>query len=262
MKNLKLIITIAVAVVIVVAAYVFYKPSNLASSVDVKGVAKIIGDANIINTEKAFELFKTANVVFVDNRSPEFFGEKHIVGALNMPFGDEDEKNNSLTQAMVEAVLKNHSSVVFYCDDGARSSKALKQIADWEIGLGNVFWLKDGISKWIDNEYPTEKPPMGDEVCPKGATRTKEGICIFSTPEGVVPEQGASMIQGQEDVSKTSDKQEVAAVRGTCPAAGLGKKGGCGGKKNGCSYTEPEDLAIIKDLKEQYPILKTGKSDF
>lgn len=94
---------------------------------------------NLINREKA---------VLVDVSEPAEFAKAHCAGAVNLPFGQIEEK--------IAGVAKNKARpVVLVCPTGARAGRAVSLVK--KQGYEQVQALQGGLKTWQEANYPVEK---------------------------------------------------------------------------------------------------------
>lgn len=80
----------------------------------------------------------------VDVREADQFSTGHIVDALNIPaaeLGDEPPRK-----------LKNSKSVIFVCDNGAKSAGCATTLR--KAGAENMFSLRGGLTSWRQDNLP------------------------------------------------------------------------------------------------------------
>lgn len=85
--------------------------------------------------------------VLVNTLDADSFRDKHIPGSINIPTGQIEEH--------AEAVLPDKEQVVMvYCasPDCDASPKAAQKLK--ELGYDNVYDFEDGLTGWLDQEYP------------------------------------------------------------------------------------------------------------
>lgn len=86
-------------------------------------------DKNDFNYKEAMEVYKKANALLIDVRTPEEYRKEHIDGAINIPVYEIDNiKNETIDQDKV---------ILVYCSTGKRS-KIVKQIL-MQNGYKNVY---------------------------------------------------------------------------------------------------------------------------
>ena len=86
-------------------------------------------DKNDFNYKEAMEVYKKANALLIDVRTPEEYRKEHIDGAINIPVYEIDNiKNETIDQDKV---------ILEYCSTGKRS-KIVKQIL-MQNGYKNVY---------------------------------------------------------------------------------------------------------------------------
>ena len=86
-------------------------------------------DKNDFNYKEAMEVYKKANALLIDVRTPEEYRKEHIDGAINIPVYEIDNKKNE--------IIDQHKVILVYCSTGKRS-KIVKQIL-MQNGYKNVY---------------------------------------------------------------------------------------------------------------------------
>lgn len=100
-------------------------------------------------------------VTIVDARKKGEFVEKHIPGAISVPYGDKSDKKLDFDPSVDKWKMSKYPSdkstpIVIYCN-GQKCWKSLKSaIRLIKAGYTNVHWLRDGFPGWTDKGYPTE----------------------------------------------------------------------------------------------------------
>lgn len=98
---------------------------------------------------KAFqEILKQDGIQLVDVRTPEEYGEGHILNAVMINVNDSSFVN------LVEDKLDKNKPVAVYCRSGKRSKKASYILV--EKGY-SVYELKEGMNGWLKDDLPVEK---------------------------------------------------------------------------------------------------------
>ena len=65
-------------------------------------------DKNDFNYKEAMEVYKKANALLIDVRTPEEYRKEHIDGAINIPVYEIDNKKNEIIdQDKVNRISKN-----------------------------------------------------------------------------------------------------------------------------------------------------------
>lgn len=96
---------------------------------------------NIVNNRDS------VNTILIDGRSKEMFAEKHIKNAINIDsFGD------SLSYKLEKYIGKNE--VVVYCTNQRRAEIIIEKLFQLQY-QGNIVFISDGITGWINADYPT-----------------------------------------------------------------------------------------------------------
>lgn len=92
-----------------------------------------------------YEIEQGKNVVFVDTREPSEFEERHIPGAISVPFRDLGSIDAS--------VIANADMVVPYCIKDFRGFEAARRLS--ENGANNVTLLDPfGLAGWVERQLP------------------------------------------------------------------------------------------------------------
>ncbi|MEV6807482.1 rhodanese-like domain-containing protein [Streptomyces sp. NPDC017248] len=88
-------------------------------------------------------------VTVVEALPPEYYNDKHLPGALNLPHDQVDQLAPSL-------LPDKEAEVVVYCANGpcANSGIAAERLA--ELGYVNVREYNDGKDDWVGAGLPTE----------------------------------------------------------------------------------------------------------
>ena len=86
-------------------------------------------DKNDFNYKEAMEVYKKANALLIDDRTPEEYRKEHIDGAINIPVYEIDNIKNE--------IIDQDKVILVYCSTGKRS-KIVKQIL-MQNGYKNVY---------------------------------------------------------------------------------------------------------------------------
>ena len=86
-------------------------------------------DKNDFNYKEAMEVYKKANALLIDVRTPEEYRKEHIDGAINIPVYEIDNIKNE--------IIDQDKLILVYCSTGKRS-KIAKQIL-MQNGYKNVY---------------------------------------------------------------------------------------------------------------------------
>ena len=101
------------------------------------------------------------SVTVVDARKKGEYVEKHIPGAINIPYKEKSAKNPDFDPSedkwdMGKFPQDKSASIVVYCN-GVKCWKSYKSVARLvQAGYTNVNWLRTGFPGWTDKGYPTE----------------------------------------------------------------------------------------------------------
>ena len=80
------------------------------------------------------------NAKIIDVRSLQEYNERHIKGAINIPYYD---MNKNIQNKLVD----KNQEIVLYCSYGGRSKTANNRLKS--LGYNNVYCLYRGIDFWI-----------------------------------------------------------------------------------------------------------------
>ncbi len=103
----------------------------------------------IISIDKAAALYRKGNAVFIDARPTSEYKAGHIKGALNLPYGQVEERFISVVQKIPEK-----ETIVTYCD--GPTCDLSRELAKFltQIGFVNVRVLLDGWTEWNAHGLP------------------------------------------------------------------------------------------------------------
>ncbi len=95
-------------------------------------------------------------VVIIDTRTTASYKDDHIKGAINIylnPAGDPFERQ------MTIMALPADKPLIIYCDCADESDSLImaREIKDQRYDITNVKVLEQGINRWKELGYPTEK---------------------------------------------------------------------------------------------------------
>jgi rhodanese-related sulfurtransferase len=110
------------------------------------------GKIHRIPIQEAWDFYQKKQVLFLDGRDPWSFREGHIPGAMNVPPG-EVKASISIIRTKEKECLR----LITYCDGeacplGEELAEALQK-----EGIGSVYVLVNGWSRWRTQGYPLKK---------------------------------------------------------------------------------------------------------
>ena len=106
-----------------------------------------------ISFEKAADLYKKNEAVFIDARPASEYESGHIKGAINIPWGNAEEMCFKIFQK-----IPLEKPIVTYCDGPAcELSDFLAEFLQ-DIGYKNAKALHDGWGRWLENGLPQTYP--------------------------------------------------------------------------------------------------------
>jgi rhodanese-related sulfurtransferase len=98
----------------------------------------------------AFRMFKSKSepdLYVVNVLDSNLYGDCHIKGSINVPFGEHEEWAKKLDK---------NSHIVFYCSNYmcTASGQAAKDLK--KLGFNNVWAYEAGMADWFQNKLPVE----------------------------------------------------------------------------------------------------------
>lgn len=99
-----------------------------------------------ISPSEANEIIENENILILDVRTPNEFGNGHIPGALLSPVSE-------INISSIVETLSKEKPILVYCKSGFRSTSAANYLVD--EGFIRVYNLSDGILAWKEQNYPT-----------------------------------------------------------------------------------------------------------
>jgi rhodanese-related sulfurtransferase len=97
---------------------------------------------NITAREAKSILDKNRNVILLDVRTPQEFGQGRVPGAVLIPISELERR---------KAEIPGNRPVVVYCAVGSRSLPAARYLS--KMGYGDVYNMSDGIVGWYRNGF-------------------------------------------------------------------------------------------------------------
>jgi rhodanese-related sulfurtransferase len=102
-------------------------------------------------------------VPVVDVRNAKEYQEKHIRGAISIPYGEKSLKDVAFDPAMDEWAgpqqLDKNKAVIFHCN-GAECWKSYKAArVALNKGFKSVYWFRGGFPEWDEHGLPVESLP-------------------------------------------------------------------------------------------------------
>jgi rhodanese-related sulfurtransferase len=103
-----------------------------------------------ISLPEAKMLFDTNGAFFIDSRHFFDFRRGHIKSAINIPLGEFDSKQETVS------ALPRDKVIIVYCDASECDSSIELAAKMYEKGLGGVRIFFGGWQDWNANKFPTE----------------------------------------------------------------------------------------------------------
>lgn len=105
-----------------------------------------------ISIDEAARFLKEESVIFADARHADDFEAGHIKGAVNLYAMDQDAWLPGFLYATDPTF-----TIVTYCDgESCQLATELAEILHLN-GFSNIFYLKNGWSRWRDGGFPVER---------------------------------------------------------------------------------------------------------
>lgn len=146
LKDILQIVTLSV----VFGIFLFF-----AINYDMFNTEKISGSIKVdsISCEDAYDLFMKSdeqNVVFIDARHREFYSMEHIKNALSIPLYRWAYYHSAVLDHLDKTTI-----VITYCDTYiCGMGKSLAAAIKNKYRFKRIYFLKDGIDKWVTLGYP------------------------------------------------------------------------------------------------------------
>jgi rhodanese-related sulfurtransferase len=105
----------------------------------------------LIDEKEALKYLGDPSTVFVDTRKPEHYAERHVKGAVSLPFLAMEER-----YPLVQPMLPEENRFIVYCygpecEEAERVSEFLAQ-----LGYKRLFIMSAGFPGWDKAKYPVE----------------------------------------------------------------------------------------------------------
>ncbi|KAM7390462.1 hypothetical protein PAMA_008564 [Pampus argenteus] len=113
------------------------------------------GRASVVTYSQLKTMLSTHDIQLFDVRNPDEYQAGHIPDAVNMPLGSLDESlklspEDFQQKFAVKAPGKDDDNLVFHCQSGRRSAKALDVAR--QLGFSRARHYKGGYSEWVEQE--------------------------------------------------------------------------------------------------------------
>lgn len=107
---------------------------------------------NVISRDELKEALEKGDVVLLEALPPEYFNERHLPGAQNLPLDDVDELAPKL-------IAGRDTPVVVYCSDVTCSNSKVAATRLEELGYTNVRTYEAGKRDWTEAGLATVSEP-------------------------------------------------------------------------------------------------------
>ncbi len=104
-----------------------------------------------IELEEALQYFEEGTALFIDARDEEEYGEGHITGAVNVPYGWYLEEHPDLSSFFPEDKI-----LITYCGGAECEASIELAMVMYERGYSGIKIFFGGWQDWIDNNLPFE----------------------------------------------------------------------------------------------------------
>ncbi len=88
---------------------------------------------------------KYPNLVILDVRTKEEFITSHLIGAINIPLDEIEER-------IEEIGARSDNEIIVYCKTGSRSESASEILGNRDFS--KVYNMVDGILAWVNKDFP------------------------------------------------------------------------------------------------------------
>jgi ABC-type phosphate/phosphonate transport system substrate-binding protein/rhodanese-related sulfurtransferase len=113
-----------------------------------------------VSAEEAAELAKNGVPLFDTRVEPEYM-ERHIKGAINVPYLEKSAKDAAFDAAqdrfdLAKLPSDKNAPLIFACN-GPECWKSYKaSVAATRAGYKQIYWLRGGFPEWREKNFPTE----------------------------------------------------------------------------------------------------------
>jgi rhodanese-related sulfurtransferase len=130
--------------------------------------------AQLVNASQA-QALQQRGVPIIDVRLAKEYHEKHIRGAISIPYGEKSLKDVAFDPAVDDWAgpqkLDKERPVVFHCN-GAECWKSYKAAkVALSAGFNTVYWFRGGFPEWEAAGLPIESTRLSDQAA-SGTTQT------------------------------------------------------------------------------------------
>jgi rhodanese-related sulfurtransferase len=100
---------------------------------------------------------ESGEVVLIDTRDAERFGQGHLADAVSLPSGESarDAHSQGYAQAIEQAAGGRQREIILYCGEGNRSARTADALIN-EHGFENAASVIGGLKLWNQLGYPIE----------------------------------------------------------------------------------------------------------
>ncbi len=120
-------------------------PANMDTGISFDPKRYLHEEFSMIDLHQAWQSLPHSELI-VDTRTAEEFGTGHVPGAVNIPFGEEDEHVDE---------LKKYNKVYLYCRSGRRAQTVFADLSI--LGLHNLVCVgHSGMPEWAQAGFPQE----------------------------------------------------------------------------------------------------------
>lgn len=109
-----------------------------------------------IGTRKAYELFNTDTVIFVDARTAEDYAQGHIAGSINVDFEADEDVYNQQIDSLMQIAGPEHPILAYCSGTDCDASLMLARNLYYDIGYKNIYVYFGGWEQWTASGLPTE----------------------------------------------------------------------------------------------------------
>ncbi len=104
--------------------------------------------AGELTQQQALARIAKQDILVLDVRSPEEFGEGHVPTAINIPFNEIEEQQDRL------AAYKD-KDILIYCRSGRRAGWAQSTLD--KLGFKRVYHLQGDMNAWYESKLKIEQ---------------------------------------------------------------------------------------------------------
>jgi ABC-type phosphate/phosphonate transport system substrate-binding protein/rhodanese-related sulfurtransferase len=120
----------------------------------------VLSGIRIVTAEEVVDL-RSKGATFYDVRIEREYAEKHIKGAVSLPYGEKSTKevgfDPSLDTFKLSDTVKDKNAPLIFACNGPECWKSYKaSVWAYNAGYRNIYWFRGGFPEWKEKNLPLE----------------------------------------------------------------------------------------------------------